>query len=343
MKVLILSQKFSVQLAERIQLLEEQGTEVLLLCFELNNRFVSRSFIFFAEPTNLASKLLFTLSLIKYFKWCDIVHWYGADIKHNKICLWLQKIFFKKGIIEFKKADVFIPEIEYNDNDEYRKKWFNNEKKPDGDYHMSLSVQKLFSSNSLIPLTEASLSQYILPDCFPPPYQFTSDIFPFKDESETVTSKNKDQVCVAVNMLADHLTEEIEALLTKMEAKYKNGIKVIRIGSGLIVDVSYAIHLSDIFIGSTVNGHYSYWDWYAFAKGKVVLTYVKPYFVKRYYKLMPMLVTDDLPLSNILPQLIEDKLLLENTQLKNKKYFINNFGKEKTIKELIEFYKKTAK
>lgn len=331
-----------MQLAERIQMIEEYGTEVCLVCFELNNRFTSRSFVFFAEPTNPVSKLLLSLSLIKYFKWCDIVHWYGADIKHYKICLWLQKIFFRKGIIEFKKTDVFIPEIEFNDNSEYRKKWFNNIQKPDGDYRTSLAIQKLFSRHNFTPLTEASLSQYILPDCFPPPYQFKSNIFPFEDEAETVKSKNKNQVCIAINMLTDHITEDVETLLTNMEVKFKDSIKVLRIGSGLIADISYAIHLSDIYIGSTVNGHYSYWDWYAIAKGKAVLTYVKPYFVKRYYKSMPLLVSDDLPLSNILTLLIEDKLFLESTQLKNKNYFINNLGKEKTVKELIEFYKKTA-
>lgn len=342
MKVLILAQRFSTQLAERVQLLEEQGEEVFLLCFELNNRFASRSFIFFNEPANLVSKLLFILSLIKYFKWSNLVHWYGGDIKHYNICLWLQKIFSKKGIIEFKKTDVFIPEIEYNDNIEYRKKWFTNETKPEGDYHVSLSTQKLYSKKNLIPLTEASVSQYILPDCFPPPYQFTSHTFLFDEQPELQLPLPERSIEIAVNMLTEHVKDELELLLNDLEKKYNRAINIKRVNSALIVDVTYPIQHCDIWIGSTVNGHYSYWDWYAFSKGKVVLTYVKPYFVNRHYRSLPLLVTDDLPIKTIITKLIDDKLYLNNIQSQNKNYFIANLNKEKTIKGLIEFYKKVA-
>jgi len=342
LKVLILSQRFSTQLAERVQLLEQHGEEVFLLCFELNNRFASRSFIFFSEPNNPVSKILFILSLIKYFKWSDVVHWYGGDIKHYSICLWLQRIFSKKGIIEFKKSDVFIPEIEYNDNVAYRNKWFDNVKKPDGDYQSSLSLQKLFSNNNLIPLTEASLSQYLLPDCFPPPYQFTSTTFLYDEQPKRLCKPIDKTIKIAVDILTDHLTDELEQLLNEIETKYKRSAKITRVTSALIVDVTYAIQHCDIWIGSTVNGHYSYWDWYAFSKGKVVLTYVKPYFTKRYYKSFPLLVTDGSPLNTTITKLLDDNLFLENVQSQNKNYFTENLSKEKTIKGLIEFYKKVA-
>lgn len=342
MKILILTQRFNTSLAERVVCLQEAGVEVILVCFELNSYFRSKAFKFFSNPTNFFSKILITIKLFKLIAWCDAIHFYGSNLAVIKICLALQKFHRKKGIIEFKKEDIFIPEIEYLDNELYRDKWFLSDPHTEKLFERSKANQNFFRNHKLVPLAEHASLQYLLFDIFKPPHTATNVIFNF--ENPPVFSKpDANKIRVAVSKFSDEL--QSDATFTSLVAKLKEmkTIEVIEVESKRIVDISYYIQNTDCWLGSIYAGQYGYWDWYAIHKSKVVLTPIKKYLLDKYFSEFKFSVTNIDSILSFLEKLSGNPLLLEQVQTWNKTIYESNFGKDKTIKSLTGFYYKTIR
>lgn len=338
MKILIITQQFTTAIGERVQALRHAGAEVFLVALELNNQFKSKQFIYFDYSNNVFSDFNIGIKLFKLFAWCDLVHWHGANIKARNLCLFLQQTLKKPAVIEFKNEDIFIPEIEFTDNIKYRTHWFHKTSAHSNDYNSSVANQIFFSKYHFTPITNASASQYLLPDFFPPPLNIKYPVFSLSNKIPL--QNNNQKPVVAINRFSIDNADDVSLTEEISKIKNENFADVVEIKSKRNIDIAYAIREADMYVGSVLSGNISYWDWYALSQEKILLPFIKPFLANGIYKNVPLVNCFANNLYNSLTEFLKGTNAIKKMRDDVSSYNRLVFNADIILKAELQFYKR---
>jgi hypothetical protein len=273
--------------------------------------------------------------LVRALGWADVVHWHWGDSTWKEIDLRLAARLGKARLVEFWGDDLREPERASRDNPFLARMY---RQHPELANQRSQAVQQMFRRHGfacLIPGYE--LADYLHASSFPGYYQtrqrlLLSDYTPHFPDPE----QNRPVLVHAPSDKARKGTEAVLVAIASLQKAHSFEFKLIH--QMPRTDALATVASADLFLDQFTVGAEGLAALEAMALGKPVVCFIKGSLQSRYPTGLPIVVTDQERLAEVIAPLVGDGARRRELGINGRNYVEAHHDARKLAAELVEIY-----
>lgn len=346
-KVLLLGYNYASVMNSLFEGFKETGVPCRALSFELHRSFFNHyDNIECVYKKKYKSRLAINwyrlkglVKLFRYLLWCDVIHvFYDTAVTGSRVELKLFRAMKKKKFINFLGSEVRNPQVTMR-MDPYFERAF---KDPGYEYKdesekQSNQIQSAYANAGFVPIVWDT-DIYINPSIFP-----VYHVIPHASQNHIAQkAEKKNGPVLIIHSPSAPVAKGTKYVLEAIEELHRRGTENFEFK--LLKNIPNNVYQeyvsnADILIDQMIWGAYGIASAQALAYGKVVVCYLLPYRVEKYYgKDCPIVNANIDNLPDVLETLIRDEGMRKRIGEESKSYFKKTHAPEQVAKKMLKAY-----